>query len=921
MAVCARYQNLNVKNFISKSVIIGEAASGERGLSGNTPGDQKGWEVDTGGWAYSSKSNSPNHWQYVFRAKDINARLRIAQAVIDACNNRHVGYDWGWPDRKSFFKEAEKVGFDISKVNVNCECSCSELANVGVAAAGLKGYVSEDQQANVGTLADHLKDSKEFYRYTSSDYVASSSKLIPGDILIGSVHTCTVVKTPKREGMENAVADWSIKNNGKISSSAKDVKTGAVAWAMAISSDNTFHFGKGTSSHLAGCYFCGTQPEAKKNSGMKGWNKTYNSPAFITAAFAHGGGEPTLLGVCKAGGIFSGKAKTEKNATTLIGYDNAPTIFSKVTPFKKKNLQKGDVLCSSSGAVAIYIGGAEIAYASGEDDNKKDSTKWDNSISIVELTDKRFEKYERAYRYIGNGGAQMNVPVYTYSTSGGSGEGTSGGTSSGPGLNLSAGIAQLYSSDNYEYLHKTETRERKNEVKELVSKFNQEIQAALNNLNFTPYESGSAAIPEIIVNEAVDISEFEKDKPKKIKSSKPSRLLSYPTLVEAPTIVLDFNGTKIGGYNNSGDLYPNYITSMKVNKINGRINTYTINLSYQVRYGEDPNFIDKLISKVGYLNPLKILYGDSNYPGAFYREESAIITDVRHSEDTTAYRINYTISAISSIAVSQASYKTFKEKTTKPSTAIYDLLYNSGEISKSLQELFPGMANKNLVASKGLIPSNDSVVNIGGMENVSPLTYLSYLVACMNNSSTTSSYYLCLVDNSIDELGGSYFKINEVKKYNSSISNTYNINSSYFELDIGYPSDNFVMNFQLCNNDYWSLVYKYAGNISKFEYGIDDSGNLIERESNILYKSDKYSEGNLVSSNWWSQVTEFPISAKVVIKGLISSAILMSYIKVNALFYGLNDIASGLYVVTAQEDYVSGSGYTTELTLLRVAGE
>ncbi|MBQ6631706.1 MAG: hypothetical protein IJH55_06205, partial [Romboutsia sp.] len=60
---------------------------------------------------------------------------------------------------------------------------------------------------------------------------------------------------------------------------------------------------------------------------------------------------------------------------------------------------------------------------------------------------------------------------------------------------------------------------------------------------------------------------------------------------------------------------------------------------------------------------------------------------------------------------------------------------------------------------------------------------------------------------------------------------------------------------------------------------------------------------------------------KVTLKGLINPAILMSYIKVNALFYGQRDMASGLYVVTQQNDSISGSGYSTELTLLRVAGE
>ena len=46
---------------------------------------------------------------------------------------------------------------------------------------------------------------------------------------------------------------------------------------------------------------------------------------------------------------------------------------------------------------------------------------------------------------------------------------------------------------------------------------------------------------------------------------------------------------------------------------------------------------------------------------------------------------------------------------------------------------------------------------------------------------------------------------------------------------------------------------------------------------------------------------------------------LMSYIYINAYFYGQRDIASGLYVVTEENDTISGAGYTTELTLLRVA--
>ncbi len=43
-----------------------------------------------------------------------------------------------------------------------------------------------------------------------------------------------------------------------------------------------------------------------------------------------------------------------------------------------------------------------------------------------------------------------------------------------------------------------------------------------------------------------------------------------------------------------------------------------------------------------------------------------------------------------------------------------------------------------------------------------------------------------------------------------------------------------------------------------------------------------------------------------------------SFIKVNVLFYGSQDLASGLYMIVGQTDSISGSGYVTTLSLLRV---
>ena len=47
----------------------------------------------------------------------------------------------------------------------------------------------------------------------------------------------------------------------------------------------------------------------------------------------------------------------------------------------------------------------------------------------------------------------------------------------------------------------------------------------------------------------------------------------------------------------------------------------------------------------------------------------------------------------------------------------------------------------------------------------------------------------------------------------------------------------------------------------------------------------------------------------------------MSYVKINVLFFGKKHIASGLYVVTKQQDNIDMSGYRTTLSIMRIAGD
>ena len=693
----------------------------------------------------------------------------------------------------------------------------------------------------------------------------------------------------------------------KLSTCAADVRAGAVAFGKAIAKDNRFHYGYGTHSHHNGCYFCNSGSNrpggAKQQAGIKSYQYTFCCNPFVNACFAHGGGDPGALKLCKSGRSrdFGTSASTSYHKSKDWKLIKNPTI-SKLIP--------GDVMCGT-GHIKIYIGGKKVVHAYHSDDNKVNSSSWNSSIGITSCNS--IGGY-RCYRYVGKGGAWMCLPS-------GSGVTIDADTTDvdvtytddGRPITLEKEVSRLYSSDNFEYI----VKQQEDADATIRQRFTKDLYTSLSaNLSNTIVTTG--ALPESALpnTSGLDLASegFQHNKPEIMKSKSKASLLSFPTYVEAPTILLDFNGITIGGYGNNGDAFPNYISGMTVNKINGRINNYTINLTYQVRPGEDPNFIDKLIARTGYRNPMKIIYGDSMYDGGYFKDEEVIITDAKHNEDISAYRINYTISAISSVGVSQTAFHSFDSVVAKPSTEIYNLLYNSGEASNTLLSMFPGMQNRTLVSSYNMIPTTDTTVNLSGMTNVSPLSRLNYLTAAMSNESgSKSSYFLTYNDTRNNPLGGAYFKITEVNK-----TNTPSVNNSVYSLDIGYPSDNNITSFSLNTQDYWSLVYQNTGQLKTWEYGIDDTGQITAKEVNLLNKGS-YEKDDLLTTKWWEEVTEYPISARVTIKGLLAPAMLMSYIDVNTYFYGLRDMASGLYVVTAQTDSIQGAGYTTELTLLRVS--
>lgn len=474
-------------------------------------------------------------------------------------------------------------------------------------------------------------------------------------------------------------------------------------------------------------------------------------------------------------------------------------------------------------------------------------------------------------------------------------------------VNMQQRINKLYSSDNYRYIDFG--------VSESQLLFNQKVEELTTNLkgyiskvSFTPI-AGTAAFPESIVSGVVEQLEPEKEK---LITTKASFSLS-DALVQAPFVEITLGKYVIGSYKASTDDYPNYISRLDVKKINGEINQYTIGLVYQIRPGEDPNLIDKLLSTIRY-NKISIRYGDCE-SGALFKDSEAIITNVVNNRDYAGSRITYTIYATSACNYVTSATFDFKATVDKPSNVIRDLLYNNTETSELLLSAFPGMRNLTEVNSKNWLPTNDTVLNIAAKDNKNVLSYINYLVGCMSNITNSvddvirnSSYFITYEDSN----DGAYFKIDELSKVNKVSAPTNNL----FEITVGFPDGNDIYDFKINNNEAWSMLYKTDSVSSEYLYGINNAGqSTLQYSPNLIGSSNILNE---IQKNWWTQMTTYPISAQLTMRGLLKPVSLMDYVQVNVVFYGQKHISSGLYAVTGQQDILSGSGFLTNLSLLRV---
>lgn len=369
--------------------------------------------------------------------------------------------------------------------------------------------------------------------------------------------------------------------------------------------------------------------------------------------------------------------------------------------------------------------------------------------------------------------------------------------------------------------------------------------------------------------------------------------------------------------------YPNYIKSLSVKKINGQINTYTLTITYPVTIEDDPNFFEKVFASVSSTRKIVFSYGDISMPTYIYKNEEAIITRVSQGFNLETSTIIYTVSAVSAAAIQSDLSLTMIAPSgeVKPSDKIKELFKNN----KSLQETFTGMSIATLAE---FIAGDDAAVELESKKNISALEYINYLVGCMIPAGTAKGlsneiYILTLYDDTIEDKAfrtnknsGPYFRVTKT----SALAEQ----GDAYELNIGYNNQTIVRSFSVESDESYSLFYEYQNKLHPNHYvtRIDNEGNYIKKYSPTAMQLGNDGDTHASDIVWWTKVTKYPIKATVVVQGLLRPAQLMQYIRLNVIFPGgKKHIASGLYIITQQEDRIDASGYNTTLQMTRIGGD
>lgn len=703
-----------------------------------------------------------------------------------------------------------------------------------------------------------------------------------------------------------------------------------------------------------------------------------------------------------------------KGSTPKVG---AIAVYSTHVGIVEKIFNNGDILLSNS-AFDLSTNGSD--YGKNEAGSRKPKKKYaeykhradeSDNYSYPYFYTKRLEK-EKNWAYPECG----ELIGFCYQDRSYSSDGSEAIGTLYVALDMQAGAQRLKTSENYQWLYGEDDPELKAAGKSIFGydDFARDRTTALQDYihEYVDKVNENGMTLRAIPDDIYSFADKSTSSSEKRLAARYSRVFTSPgefalsdALVQAPFVELDFgNGIIIGSYMASEDAFPNHVARMSVEKVNGEINQYSFSIIHQIRPGEDPNVMDKMLSSLRY-DKFTIRYGDAA-ARYLYKDDNAVLTSVVMDRDYVSSSISYTLYATSACKFIDSYKLDFPAVFDKPSNQILKLLYEDTRTSKLMQEAFPGMVNRSEVESKNYIPTGDHAIYLSAQNAVSPLERLNYLVTAMSMASRLSGDISgmftaaagsglaaaanevirstvtdigtkagsliggaagAIVGRNVGEAAGkliggtvqkvgttlftalgatgiaagnligsvlnkaseviSYFLVQEDDFFyiRGVRNNTYYgdalvpITNTIFNVTVGYPGDECVMDFKVTNDSSWSTLLNLGTVSSEYVYAINRDGVTTQMRSPSLTSSNR--PMNIAETAWWEFMTTFPISATLKVKGLLRPTKLMDYVNINVNFYGQPHVTSGLYVIIAQQDILDENGFVTQLTLLRVENE
>lgn len=176
------------------SLIIGHASIDENGRAqGGALGDNNGKEVCTRGYYLNAKG-----WN-VLRPKSVEVANKLAQAMLEACNNNNIGYDQS--NRYSVITNLRKYGTMVN-ILTPCESDCSSL---------VRGCIIQATGVDVGdfTTANEATVLENSGLFNPRMSVGLTTTLYNGDVLVTKTkgHTVIVVSGRARDNKIDTVLE------------------------------------------------------------------------------------------------------------------------------------------------------------------------------------------------------------------------------------------------------------------------------------------------------------------------------------------------------------------------------------------------------------------------------------------------------------------------------------------------------------------------------------------------------------------------------------------------------------------------------------------------------------------------------------------------------------------------------------------